>query len=214
MTDSASGAPAQQGEDSPDHWGIIARVLDELVPATPLLVECERHPEAFRAFNRWFFSALETFAFALKGIAIEHAKRANIQLSRRESQVLQIVEEPRFPGLPPPRRVEAPLRESLNTAIRVFARARKSTPPMPDESLPYEFIEATAMFDRISRPASVADLSVSPADYVAMAKTVVWFRDVQHWLTRERLAELDEVKAEIAASTASLIRKFQKDKDG
>lgn len=213
MTDSASEVPPRQVEQAPDYWGMINQVLEELGPTVPLLNECDQHPNAVRAFTRWFFGALETFAFALKGIATQYAKRSSIQLSRRESQVLQVIEEPRLPGLPPPRRIEAPLRESLNTAIRVFARARKSVAPMPDDKLPDELIEATALFDRISRPASVDDLTVTRADYVAMARTVVWFRDLQQWLTRERLAELDEVKEMIAASTAAMIRKLQQDKD-
>jgi hypothetical protein len=192
---------------------MIARVFEELGQIGPLLNECEKHPEAVRAFTRWFFSALETFAFALKGVASEYAGRASIQLSQREAQVLQIIEEPRFPGLPPPRRIEAPLRESLNTAIRVFARARKCSPPLHDDKLPSEVIESTVLFDRISRPASVDDLNITREDYLAIGKTLIWFRDHQ-WLTRERLVELEEVKQQIASSTAALIRKLQQERDG
>lgn len=200
--------------DTPNFWGMIDHVMNEFTHTVSLLNACDKQPEAFRAFTRWFFDALGTVAFALKGLARTYAERTGTTVSTRESQILQIIEEPRFPGLPPPRRREEPLRESLNTAIRVFARARNAAPPLPEGKLPDFFIEATGTLDRISRPASVDDLQIIRADLVSVGRSVIWFRELHKWLMEQRRAELDELKEELARTTAAMIQKLKDEAQG
>jgi hypothetical protein len=192
-----------------DDWGTVYRTLDEFGPMVPILQQCDKNAPSLRAFTRWFFSFLETLAFALKRMAAEYARRRNEPLSGREREVLQIIDEPRFPGLPPPRRVEAGLREGLTVALLVYARARKVEAPLADGKLPKEFIEASVVFDRLSRPANGLELTVTKADFVAIGRLVVWFRDLQHWLHAQRLAEIEEMKREIHESTAAAIREIE-----
>lgn len=192
-----------------DNWGTIDRLLAEFGPMVPVLTQGENSAESLRAFTRWFFGAFEVLAHALKKIAVAQAQLKKVELSTREQQVLQIVQEPAFPGLPPPRRVEAPLREGLTTAIRVFARARSSEAPLNEGRLPKEFIEATVLFDRISRPSTGDELNVSREDFLVLGKTVLWFRELQQWLYRERLAEIEEVKISTKESFEAMRRKLE-----
>jgi hypothetical protein len=189
-------------------WGSIDRLLAEFGPMVPVLTQGEYSRESLRAFTRWLFGVFDTIAHALKKIAAQQAKKRKIDLTRREQEVLQIIQEPSFPGLPPPRRVEAPLREGLTTALRVFARARAVDPPLVNGALPADFIDASVVFDRFSRPGTGEELDATRADYVAIGKVVLWFRDLQQWLHRERMAELEELKKEIHDSTEPMIEKF------
>src|SRR5436305_9833299 len=107
---------------SGDDWGTVYRMLDEFGPMIPILQQCDKDAPSLRAFTRWFFSFLETLTFALKRVATNYAQRKAIALSPREREVLQIVEEPRSPGMPPPRRIETMMRESLSVALLVYAR--------------------------------------------------------------------------------------------
>lgn len=175
----------------------------------PVLTQGENSRESLRAFTRWFFSVFDTLTHALKKIATNQAARRKLELTRREQEVLQIIQEPSFPGLPPPRRVEAPLREGLATALRVFARARGVEPPLTDGALPSDFIAASVVFDRFSRPSTGEELDATRADYVAVGKAVLWFRDLQQWLHRERMLELEEMKREMHDSFDAMRRKLE-----
>jgi hypothetical protein len=191
-----------------DGWGTVYRILDEFGPMVPILQDCDKNAPALRAFTRWFFSWLETLAFALKRMAAEYARRKKEPLSGREREVLQIMEEPRFPGLPPPRRVEAGLREGLTVALLVYARTRKIEAPLVDGKLPKEFIDASVVFDRLSRPENGLALTVTRADFLAVGHLVVWFRDLQQWLHAQRVGEIEEMKREVHESTAAAIREL------
>jgi len=192
-----------------DDWGSIDRLLREFGPMVPILTDGQNRHESLRAFTRWFFASLEALAHALKKIAARQAEAKKVEMSRREQQVLQIIQEPSFPGLPPPRRVEASFREGLATAILVFARVRGTDPPLTGGALPAAFIDAMVVFDRFSRPQSGEDLDPSSADYQAIGKAVIWFRDLQQWLYRERLAEIEEMKKSVQESFEETKRKIE-----
>ena len=195
----------------PEHtnnWGAIDELLREFGPGATLLGEPPVTPERARAFLRWLFAALEAFTFSLKRIAVEHATREGTQVSRREQEVLAMVKEPSFPGLPPPRRIEYLMRESLGVALNVYARARGKESPLTDGSLPKVFIDASVLHDRWAHPESPADLSVKRSDVVTVIEFLKWFETVRSWLFKDRLAELDETKAKINASTEALRRKL------
>jgi hypothetical protein len=103
-----------------DNWGALMEVLREIGPALSLLKPQPVEAAASRAYLRWMFDALEAFTFCLKRIAVQHAGQKDVELSRREREVLGTIKEPSFPGLPPPRRVGAGMRESLGVAINVI----------------------------------------------------------------------------------------------
>jgi hypothetical protein len=191
-------------------WGTIDRLLAEFGPMVPVLTQGENSPQSLRAFTRWLFSVFDTLTHALKKIAVRQAERRQIELTRREQEVLQIIQEPAFPGLPPPRRVEAPLREGLTTALRVFARARGVEPPLVDGMLPRDFIDASVVSDRFSRPGTGEELDPTRGDYVAVGKAVLWFRELQQWLHRERMADLEETKQAMHESFEAMRQKVSK----
>jgi hypothetical protein len=194
---------------SHDDWGTIYRMLDEFGPMIPVLDRIERDAPSLRTFTRWLFSFLDTLAFALKRVAENHASRQGMTLSPREREVLQVIAEPQFPGMPPPRRRDFGLRESLGVALGVYARTRGVESPLIDGKLPPEFIDASVVFDRISRPSDGSDLIMKRADFIAIGKLVVWFREFQQWLHAQRLAEMEEIRKKIAESTAEAIRRIE-----
>jgi hypothetical protein len=183
-----------------DDWGTIDRLLKEFEPMMPLLTASVHDAATFRCFMRWFFSMLETMAHALKRIAAERAKRQAVDLSPRERDVLQVVQEPRFAGLPPPRRVEASLRESLCVALNLYARTFKTDSPLVGGLLPADFIDASVVFDRLARPDDGSQLDVKHADLIATGNLVGWFSKVRAWLYAQRNAEIDEIRTEIKLS--------------
>lgn len=197
----------------PDHthnWGAIDEILREMGPAAAVLGEQPVPPERARAFLRWFFGALEALTHSLKRIAVEHASRdgTGIELSKREQEVLAMLKEPSFPGLPPPRRIEYPMRETLGVALNVYARARNKETPLAEGRLPTVFVEASVLHDRLAHPESPEDLRVEKADFVTIVEFLRWFETIRSWLFKDRLAELDELKTKINASTDALRRKL------
>ena len=105
-------------------------------------------PDLLRICARSIVSGLETIAFALKHMAAKAAVRKNVPISPREREVLAEYAEPPVPGMPP-RRIEASMRESLNIAIAVYARARGSEPPLDksplgDPAMPKVFTDSIA----------------------------------------------------------------------
>jgi hypothetical protein len=194
---------------SKDDWGTIYRMLDEFGPMVGILQCADQSAPSLRAFTRWFFSFLDTLTYAFKRIASAYASRKGIQLSSRENEVLGIVSEPRFPGMPPPRRREVAFRESLAVAILVYSRARGVSPPLHEGKLSAEFIAATNVFDRISRPSDGTELSVTRQDFLTIGKLVIWFRDFQQWMHAQRLAEIDEIREEVAESIANTRRRIE-----
>src|ERR1051325_10947519 len=171
---------------SKDDWGTIYRMLDEFGPMVGILQCADQSAPSLRAFTRWFFSFLDTLTYAFKRIASAYASRKGIQLSSRENEVLGIVSEPRFPGMPPPRRREVAFRESLAVAILVYSRARGVSPPLHE-----------------------AELSVTRQDFLTIGKLVIWFRDFQQWMHAQRLAEIDEIREEVAESIANTRRRIE-----
>src|ERR1043165_2101639 len=93
MTDTDT-TPKVVRDDS--HWGTIDRVLAELQAMTNVLKQAPTDPIALRAFTRWFWSALDTLTFALKSIAYDYAMSTSVDLTKREAEVLHLVEEPSF----------------------------------------------------------------------------------------------------------------------
>lgn len=195
----------------PEHtnnWGAIDETLREMGPAGALLGEHPVSPERARAFLRWLFGALEAFTHSLKRIAVEHASREGTELSHREQEVLSMVKEPSFPGLPPPRRIEYPMRESLGVALNVYARARGKKTPLTEGRLPNVFIEASVLHDRLAHPDSPEDLHLQKSDSSTIVEFLRWFETIRSWLVKDRLAEIEELKATMNASTEALKRKL------
>jgi hypothetical protein len=197
----------------PDHWGILAGITEELGAMVPLLNDCQKHPEAVRGFVRWFFASLDTVTIALKAIALERAMRNGLQLSQREAQVLQVVQEPFFAGQGPPRRIEEPMREGLTVALNIYAKSRNVESPLVNGVLPPAFINASVVCHRLWRPQRRLDLNLTAEDFRAIAGVVSWFRDLHQWLSVQRRAEIDEMQEAANRSNAELRRRIQQDHD-
>ncbi|MGZ5445111.1 MAG: hypothetical protein ACXW5U_24995 [Thermoanaerobaculia bacterium] len=191
-----------------DNWGALAEVLREMGPAGSLLGETAVSAKGTRAYLRWMFGALESFTFCLKRIVMDHVERSRVELSRREREVLDMIKEPAFPGLPPPRRIEAPMRETLGVAVNVYARVRGKTSPLPDGRLPEIFIQASVLHDRIAHPESPEDLDITKVDIKMILELLRWFETVRGWLYQDRAAEIAEMKAKIEKDSDELLRKL------
>jgi hypothetical protein len=195
-------------EDRPNDWGSVDEALKELTRMLPVLSSDPITHEGVRSFVRWLFGWLEMITFSLKRIALSHAERNKVELSQREVAVLTVMAERAFPGMPPPRRIELLMRESLSTALNVYARARKKTSPLEDGILPQIFITASRIHDRLLHPNRPEDLRLSREEMQAIAEFVRWFETIRQWLFRDRLDEIEEIKAEVSASTEALRKKI------
>lgn len=191
-----------------DPWGALTEVLREAEPAGALVHSSPLTGEGARAFLRWIFGALEAVTHCLKRITVGHVEREHTELSRREQNVLAMLSEPSFPGLPPPRRAEFRMRESLGVALNVYARARRKDSPLPDGRLPNIFIEASALYDRLAHPESPDDLRLTKADLSTVVEFWRWFESIRAWLYKDRSAEIEEMKARMNESFDALRRKL------
>lgn len=191
-----------------DNWGALTEVLREMGPAGTLLSETKVSAEGTRAYLRWMFGALESFTFCLKRIVVEHVDRSRVELSQREREVLGMVKEPVFPGLPPPRRIGMPMREGFGVAVNVYARARGKDSPLSDGRLPDIFIQASVIHDRIAHPESPQDLGVTKSDISVIVDFLRWFETIRSWLYADRVAEIAEMKVKIQKDSDALRRKL------
>lgn len=191
-----------------DNWGAMTDVLRELEPAGKLVSDKPITVEGARAYLRWMFAALETFTHCLKRITVDHVEREGTELTRREREVLSMIKEPSFPGLPPPRRVEIGMRESFGATLNVYARARRKESPLHDGRLPQVFIEASVLHDRLAHPESPSDLQLTKADFTTVVEFLQWFETIRNWLYKDRAAEIEEMKAKMNESLDALRRKL------
>lgn len=168
--------------------------------------------ELLRVCARAIISGLETISFAIKQMALKAAARADASVSPRERHVLVMEMEPRFPGLPP-RRIETSMRESLNIAIAVYARARGSEAPLDksplgDPVLPKCVLDAVTIHDRITHPSENDDLELSAGDVASLKQVVRWAERLREWLNAERRAELAETREAINVSVVEARRRL------
>jgi hypothetical protein len=191
-----------------DSWGALTEILRELEPAVTLLASKPPSAPALRVHVRWIFAAAEAFNFCLKRIVVEHLARTTIELSRREREVLEMIKEPSFPGLPPPRRINTGMRESLGVAVNVYAKVRKKESPLVDGRLPQIFIDATCLHDRITHPECPDDLRLTKEDLATVVEFQRWFETIRSWLYKDRADEIEEMKARMNASFDALRRKI------
>lgn len=196
-----------------DNWGAMTEVLRELEPAGKLVSEKPITVEGARAYLRWMFAALESFTHCLKRITVEHVDREGTALTRREREVLSMIKEPSFPGLPPPRRIGVGMRESFGATLNVYARARRKESPLPDGRLPQIFIDASALHDRLAHPESPSDLQLTKADFTTVVDLLQWFVTIRNWLYRDRAAEIEEIKGKMNESFDALRRKLMGHED-
>jgi hypothetical protein len=159
------------------------------------------------------FAALESFTHCLKRITVEHVAREGTDLTRREREVLSMLKEPSFPGLPPPRRVEIGMRESFGAALNVYARARRKESPLTEGRLPQVFIDASVLHDRLAHPESPSDLKLTKTDLTTVVEFLQWFITIRSWLYKDRAAEIEEMKAKMNESFDALRRKLMGDAD-
>jgi hypothetical protein len=191
-----------------DNWGALTEVLAEMGSTISLLSQKPLSAEATRAYLRWMFAALEAFTFCLKRIAVEHANKKGLDLSRREREVLEMLKEPSFPGLPPPRRISIGMRESFSVAVNVYARGRDKESPLPEGVLPKIFIDTSVIHDRIAHPEKPEDLRLTKEDLVVVIEFLRWFESVRSWLYRDRTDEIQEMKVRMNESIDAMKRKL------
>jgi len=196
-----------------DNWGAMTEVLRELEPAGKLITDKPITVEGARAYLRWMFSALESFTHCLKRITVEHVEREATELTKREREVLSMIKEPSFPGLPPPRRIEVGMRESFGAALNIYARTRGKESPLPDGRLPQVFINASVLHDRLEHPESPSDLHLSEADFTTVVEFLQWVVSIRNWLYKDRAVQIEEMKAKMNESFDALRRKLTGNKN-
>ncbi len=191
-----------------DNWGALMEVLLEMGPAGALLRKKNGSAAGIRLYLRWMFAALESFTFCLKRVVMDRVDQSGTELSRREREVLGMLKEPAFPGLPPPRRTGFPMRESLGVAVSVYARTRVKDSPLTDGRLPDIFIQASVIHDRIAHPESPRDLDIAKSDIGAIVEFLKWFESIRSWLYADRAAELADMKQKTQKDIDDLRRKL------